>query len=57
MTTHGHAVEIVEDDLEPERSNPHTFTFRQEYLLQVKRSMEECRRRELPGTYVRSSLC
>lgn len=53
MTLYGHAMEIVEDDLEPERSSPHTFIFRQTYLREVKRSMEECRSRELPGTYVR----
>ncbi|KAJ4393762.1 hypothetical protein N0V93_002977 [Gnomoniopsis smithogilvyi] len=51
MTDYGHAMEIVEDDLKPKRCRPHTFIYRHQYLLEVKRSMEECRSRELPGTY------
>lgn len=53
MTKDGHAMEIVEDDLTPERQNCHKFIYRAQYLTEVKRSMEECRSRELPGTYVR----
>lgn len=50
MTADGHALEVVEDDLQPERKSK--FVFRSSYLETVKIAMEECRGRELPGTYV-----
>ncbi|ROW07486.1 hypothetical protein VPNG_07085 [Cytospora leucostoma] len=49
MTADGHALEIVEDDLQPERQS--RFVFRSSYLKTVKIVMEEGRGRELPGTY------
>lgn len=50
MTADGHALEVVEDDLEPLRTS--NFVYRSEYLRTVKALMEKCRGRELPGTYV-----
>lgn len=52
MDKDGHAVEVVEDDLEPTRLKHNTFVYRRKYLVLVKKLMEECRGRELPGTYV-----
>lgn len=52
MDSDGHALEIVEDDLKPVRCKVHTFVYRKTYLKTVKALMEECRGRELPGTYV-----
>ncbi|ROW08355.1 hypothetical protein VMCG_03240 [Cytospora schulzeri] len=49
MTADGHALEIVEDDLNPKRKSD--FVYRQSYLKVVKVAMEECRGRELPVTY------
>ncbi|KAK7747408.1 hypothetical protein SLS53_001663 [Cytospora paraplurivora] len=49
MTADGHALEVVEDDLQPERTSK--FVFRSNYLQTVKTVMEEGRGRELPGTY------
>lgn len=54
MTADGHALEVVEDDLDPQRCC--NFVYRSEYLRTVKALMEECRGRELPGTYV-SKIC
>lgn len=56
MDKDGHAMEIVEDDLKPTRSRPHTYIYRRKYLVLVKELLEECRGRELPGTYVRRQL-
>lgn len=50
MTADGHSLEVVEDDLKPVRTSK--YVYRKEYLQTVKTSMEECRARELPGTYV-----
>lgn len=50
MTADGHAIEVVEDDLEPKR--PSNFVCRSNYLQTVKTLMERCQSRELPGTYV-----
>lgn len=55
MATDGHALEIVEDDLKPQRTKTNTFVCRSQYLVTVKVLMEECRGRELPGTYVSST--
>lgn len=52
MDKDGHALEIVEDDLAPVRQKVSTFAYRKQYLTTVKTLMEECRGRELPGTYV-----
>ncbi|KKY37778.1 putative interferon-induced gtp-binding protein mx [Diaporthe ampelina] len=49
MTADGHALEVVEDDLKPIRTCK--YIYRKEYLRVVEKSMEECRARELPGTY------
>ncbi|KAK2599466.1 hypothetical protein N8I77_011220 [Diaporthe amygdali] len=49
MTADGHALEVVEDDLEPKR--PSNFVYRSGYLQTVKTLMERCQSRELPGTY------
>lgn len=49
MTEDGHSLEVVEDDLDPVRTTK--YVYRNEYLQTVKTSMEECRARELPGTY------
>lgn len=57
MDGDGHALEIVEDDLKPVRHKTHTFVYRGEYLKTVKTLMEECRGRELPGTYVSGHMC
>lgn len=50
MTADGHALEVVEDDLTPKRKSH--YVYRQSYLQTAKTAMEECRRRELPVTYV-----
>lgn len=50
MTEDGHALEVVEDDMDPERESG--FVYRSTYLKTVKKLMEEGRGRELPGTYV-----
>jgi GTP-binding protein EngB required for normal cell division len=50
MIADGHALEIVEDDLKPERKS--AYVYRANYLMTVKVAMEECRGRELPVTYV-----
>lgn len=52
MTRDGHALEIVDDDSEPVRSKVHQYVHRNQYMSTVKKLMEECRARELPGTYV-----
>ncbi|KAI3390865.1 hypothetical protein diail_8475 [Diaporthe ilicicola] len=49
MTSDGQALEVVEDDLAPKRSCK--FVYRRDYLKTIKSLMEECRGRELPGTY------
>ncbi|KAH8776538.1 P-loop containing nucleoside triphosphate hydrolase protein [Diaporthe sp. PMI_573] len=49
MTADGHSLEVVEDDMDPVRTSK--YVYRNEYLHTVKTSMEECRARELPGTY------
>ncbi|KAG6361682.1 hypothetical protein INS49_009909 [Diaporthe citri] len=49
MTADGHALEVVEDDLDPQRVS--NFVYRSDYLRTVKSLMEKCRGRELPGTY------
>ncbi|KAI1764614.1 P-loop containing nucleoside triphosphate hydrolase protein [Hypoxylon sp. FL1150] len=51
MRDDGHALEIVEDDLEPTRSSSKRYMMREDYLEVVKDLMVECRGRELPGTY------
>ncbi|KAJ4420663.1 hypothetical protein N0V82_004229 [Gnomoniopsis sp. IMI 355080] len=48
MTRNGHAMEIVENDLQPVHFN-NWFIYGKQYLLEVKTSLEECRSRELPG--------
>lgn len=50
MDEDGHALEVVEDDLQPKRCK--RYVYREKYLKTVKTLMEECRGRELPGTYV-----
>lgn len=55
MEKDGHAIEIVDDDLKPIRHRPSTYVKRRDYMYTVKELMEECRGRELPGTYVRIS--
>lgn len=50
MCDNGHALEIVEDDQVPTRRLP-KYIMRSSYLELVKKLMEECRGRELPGTY------
>ncbi|KAI0004030.1 P-loop containing nucleoside triphosphate hydrolase protein [Xylariaceae sp. FL0662B] len=50
MRLDGHALEIVEDDLDPTRRSS-KWIMRKEYLEEVKDLMVECRGRELPGTY------
>lgn len=52
MTEEGHALEIVDDGLKPTRTKMHQYVYRQMYMTTVKTLMEECRARELPGTYV-----
>ncbi|CAG8950637.1 hypothetical protein HYFRA_00002846 [Hymenoscyphus fraxineus] len=49
MSTHGHALEIVEDDEQPTRKT--NFILRTPYLEKVETSMIECKGRELPGTF------
>ncbi|KAI1469611.1 P-loop containing nucleoside triphosphate hydrolase protein [Daldinia caldariorum] len=51
MCVDGHALEIVEDDLEPTRASFRRYMMRSDYLELVKELMVECRGRELPGTY------
>lgn len=51
MSLDGHALEVVEDDLEPLRQSSHGFVMRQDYLEEVKELMIECKSRELPGTF------
>ncbi|KAI1443026.1 P-loop containing nucleoside triphosphate hydrolase protein [Annulohypoxylon stygium] len=51
MREDGHALEIVEDDMEPIRSASRRYMMREDYLDLVKELMVECRGRELPGTY------
>ena len=51
MTLDGHALEIVEDGVNPERHKPSTFRLRAEYLREVTVLMAECKGRELPGTF------
>lgn len=52
MTENGHALEIVEDDLKPLRERSNRYVYRNTYMETVEMLMEECRARELPGTYV-----
>ncbi|KAI2613376.1 P-loop containing nucleoside triphosphate hydrolase protein [Hypoxylon sp. NC1633] len=51
MRIDGHALEIVEDDLQPTRTSRGRYVMRERYLEEVKDLMAECRGRELPGTY------
>ncbi|KAI1770015.1 P-loop containing nucleoside triphosphate hydrolase protein [Hypoxylon cercidicola] len=51
MRVDGHALEIVEDGLDPTRSSRRRYTMREDFLQVVKVLMVECRGRELPGTY------
>lgn len=51
MVLHGHALEVVEDDQTPIRRTPSKYIMRSDYLDIVKILMEECRGRELPGTF------
>ncbi|KAI1646714.1 P-loop containing nucleoside triphosphate hydrolase protein [Daldinia loculata] len=51
MRVDGHALEIVEDDLEPTRRSSRRYVMRLDYLEVVKVLMVECRGRELPGTF------
>ncbi|KAK8090772.1 hypothetical protein PG994_000277 [Apiospora phragmitis] len=51
MRVYGHALEIVESGLQPTRTSKYKYTWRADYLKVVEELMEECRGRELPGTY------
>ncbi|CZT44157.1 uncharacterized protein RSE6_04290 [Rhynchosporium secalis] len=51
MVLHGHALEIVEDDLTPIRRTNSSYIMRSSYLEIVKELLAECRGRELPGTF------
>lgn len=51
MCLRGHALEIVEDDQEPTRSVKSKYIMRSLYLEQVDVLMDECKGRELPGTF------
>ncbi|OTB09886.1 hypothetical protein K445DRAFT_323530 [Daldinia sp. EC12] len=51
MRVDGHALEIVEDDLQPTRASSRRYMMRMDYLEVVKDLMVECRGRELPGTF------
>lgn len=51
MRVDGHALEIVESGLHPNRTSMYKYMWRTEYLNVVEELMEECRGRELPGTY------
>ncbi|KAL7625897.1 hypothetical protein AAE478_005121 [Parahypoxylon ruwenzoriense] len=51
MGTDGHALEVVEDDIEPTRLSATRYIMRGDYLEEVKDLMVECRGRELPGTF------
>ncbi|KAK8060281.1 dynamin family protein [Apiospora saccharicola] len=51
MRVDGHALEIVETGLHPNRTSLSKHTWRTNYLKVVEELMEECRGRELPGTY------
>ncbi|KAK8127637.1 dynamin family protein [Apiospora sp. TS-2023a] len=50
MRVDGHALEIVETGLHPNRTSLSKYTWRTNYLKVVEELMEECRGRELPGT-------
>lgn len=52
MTEEGHALEIVEDGYTSVREDTNRYVYREDYLETVDKLMEECRGRELPGTYV-----
>jgi hypothetical protein len=56
MTEDGHALEVVEDDLQPVRKQASKFIYRDKYLQLVNTLMEECRGRELPGLFVSESI-
>lgn len=52
MRRDGHALEVVEDDQPPTRSDRKKWIRRQRYLAHnVRTAMYECRGRELPGTF------
>ena len=51
MRINGHALEIVERDMEPTGRSSSTYIMRDEYLEEVRDLMIECRGRELPGTF------
>ncbi|KAI1206794.1 P-loop containing nucleoside triphosphate hydrolase protein [Annulohypoxylon truncatum] len=51
MREDGHALEIVEDDMNPTRTATRRYMMRGDYLSLVKELTMECRGRELPGTY------
>ncbi|KAK7956236.1 dynamin family protein [Apiospora aurea] len=51
MRVDGHALEIVESGLIPSRASKYKYMQRTDYLVIVEQLMEECRGRELPGTY------
>lgn len=51
MRADGHALEIVESGLQPNRTSRYKYMWRTDYLNVVEDLMEECRGRELPGTY------
>ncbi|CZS98728.1 uncharacterized protein RAG0_07339 [Rhynchosporium agropyri] len=51
IVLHGHALEIVEDDLTPIRRTNSSYIMRSSYLELVKELLAECRGRELPGTF------
>ncbi|CZT13347.1 uncharacterized protein RCO7_03410 [Rhynchosporium graminicola] len=51
MVLHGHALEIVEDDLTPIRRTNSSYIMRSSYLEIVKELLAESRGRELPGTF------
>ncbi|KAK8080516.1 hypothetical protein PG997_008334 [Apiospora hydei] len=51
MRVDGHALEIVESGLIPSRASKYKYMQRTDYLVVAEQLMEECRGRELPGTY------
>ena len=51
MREDGHALEVVEEYNEPERTTRSRYIMRNCYLELVKTLMVECRGRELPGTF------
>jgi len=57
MTDEGHARDIVEDDDEPTRTKTSTYVKRDDYLIEIKQLMIECRGRELPGTFNPLVVC